>query len=797
MTSDNQNLDARAFALFERSLKRDRNMRRDWIEAQAGTDTDLRDKTLQLLTSDETEAGILLTGAAVTETYVDETPPDKIGVYKIGEKLGQGGMGTVYRGARDIGDFDHAVAVKLIKPGIISDNLKDRFAHEQQVMAGFSHPNIAHLYDGGTTDEGAPYIIMELIDGVSITDWVHQNRLSEKQCLDIFKTACQAVAYAHQNLIIHRDLTPSNVLVTTDGVVKLIDFGIAKPYDEAAAVQDPAGSLASLSFTPGFAAPERSKGAATNTLSDVYSLGKLLEDILPEGAKSTDLQAIYDKATALLPESRYASVNDLINDIDDYCSGYPVSAHLGGVGYKLRKFVKRNRVATVFGSVAMVGLVGGLVVTTSLYRQAETARQAADARFLDVRNLANTMMFDIYDEIADVPGGTKAEVKLAEAAQEYLDELSTDISADNDLKLETASGFFRLANIQGSPSAGAQKKIKSAKVNLETAEKLLVPIINNNPQNLAAALKLSNVYYALAELAQLSEQSVGAALENIDKSENIVKQARIFAPKDVDLHKEWIRARTLKSAILMKNNEQEKAISLALEIKQDNLDLAKAWPDDKIIQRQVAVSLNNVGRLFYRVERNEEAADLFSEAMIIVEELLLKHPDNELYHRDMAYTLWRRAHANSASENGGEQSIKDFKTAISIMQNLVDKDPSNKNSLVFHNVIKGESMLAYQRLGNYALAEEIGLQYITDSQNLSRQFPDDRNRVRDIMVAKWNLVELYNVWGKEEKACKMLAELFSLTAQMNGAGQLSAFDKDGLSDFENTRKKCAIKSTGL
>ena len=204
--------------------------------------------------------GAFHTGGAFHETLDDTAVPEQIGAYKITGLIGRGGMGAVYRGERVSGDFDHDVAIKVVRPGAMSDKLIARFEAERQTLASLSHPNIARLFDGGTLESGAPYIVMEYIDGLPITDFADKNNAAKAERLALFKAVCSAVSHAHQNLIIHRDITPSNVLVDKGGQVKLIDFGIAKPFDEDAAVLDMEHSLASLSFTPGFAAPERSQG---------------------------------------------------------------------------------------------------------------------------------------------------------------------------------------------------------------------------------------------------------------------------------------------------------------------------------------------------------------------------------------------------------------------------------------------------------------------------------------------------------------------------------------------------------
>ncbi|HHL43012.1 MAG TPA: serine/threonine protein kinase, partial [Hellea balneolensis] len=244
MTTHSDDSNAKALKLFERALDQPKHNRVQWIKDQTPNDAQLRKKALSYLSRDEDASKAIQTGGALYETLDDTAIPEQIGAYKIISLIGRGGMGSVYRGQRASGDFDHDVAIKVVRPGAMSDKLVARFENERQTLANLSHPNIARLYDGGTLDNGAPYIVMEFIDGVPVTEWAKQQNLSKPKRLQLFKSVCMAVEHAHQNLIIHRDITPSNVLVDKSGQVKLIDFGIAKPFDEDAALNDMENSLA-------------------------------------------------------------------------------------------------------------------------------------------------------------------------------------------------------------------------------------------------------------------------------------------------------------------------------------------------------------------------------------------------------------------------------------------------------------------------------------------------------------------------------------------------------------------------
>lgn len=193
----------RALALFEAFLDVDEDRQTGWLDGQEGITSAIRAKFSELIMADT--ANQILTGGALNLTDA-RPPPERIGAYRIGERIGAGGMGAVYEASRASGDFDHSVAIKLIKPGLLSEQLADRFADERQLLARFSHPNIARLFDGGKTECGQPYIVMELIEGIPLSEWVRQEQPNLEQRLRIFGQICDAVGYAHRHLVIHRDL---------------------------------------------------------------------------------------------------------------------------------------------------------------------------------------------------------------------------------------------------------------------------------------------------------------------------------------------------------------------------------------------------------------------------------------------------------------------------------------------------------------------------------------------------------------------------------------------------------------
>lgn len=478
MTADSER---RALAMFEAMLQQPEAARDAWLESEAAGDDALLSRVRAMRDADRIAA--LGTGAALDHAE-EESPPERIGAYRIVERVGSGGMGSVYRGERETGDFSHVVAIKVIKPGLLSESLIERFQRERSILARLRHPGIAQLYDGGETEGGSPFIVMEFVEGRPLLQWVNEDSPSPAERRGVFAAMCSAVAFAHRNLIVHRDLTPSNVLVTDDADrgwgVKLIDFGIARPADVLAdklagsgGIDSERASIVSLSLTPGYAAPERMRGTAVMTAADIYSLGRLLEKLMPPTAGDRELRAVIARATAAEPHDRYPTVEALADDVARSGDNRPVAAMAGGGRYRVAKFVKRYRTGVALAALAVLALVVALGVTLDAYARAERARRAEAARFAELRSLAGYMLFDLNGSLRRVIGNADARAGLADRAQRYLSALARSPESDPIVKLDAARGFVALASIQGVPSGPNLGMRDEARANLRQAVALL------------------------------------------------------------------------------------------------------------------------------------------------------------------------------------------------------------------------------------------------------------------------------------------------------------------------------------
>ena len=415
-------------------MKLEPDKRDEALDAACGDDDDLRREVGSLLAAD-LEAPTFLDGNAAelaAPSFVSPATSQAaeagrmIGSYRLLRRIGVGGMGRVFLAERDDQSFTQRVAVKIMR-GIAAEtrDLRERFRAERQILANLGHPSIAKVFDGGVTDDGLPYLVMEYVAGEPIDRYCARTKAPLEQRLALFEDVCAAVQHAHRHLVVHRDLKPSNILVTDDSVVKLLDFGIAKllePGRVGVETTEPLTRTGLIVLTPEYAAPEQLRREEITTATDVYSLGVVLYELLAgvrphdlAGSSATeieraiceaepiapsarvdtmhltppgsgveashlrgDLDTIVLKALRKEPEARYESVRAFTEDLDRYRKGLPILARPSTWTYRARKFVRRNRYGVGAGALAILALLGGLTATTFQWSRAE--REASKAR---------------------------------------------------------------------------------------------------------------------------------------------------------------------------------------------------------------------------------------------------------------------------------------------------------------------------------------------------------------------------------------------------------------------------------
>lgn len=492
----------------------DPEARAAWIAERCSGDEALAARVAGLLALEGTQFRLLPTESFIQPLSVIDQIPDRIGPYRVTGEIARGGMGAVVKAERDDGVFAQTVAIKLIRGDLASPRAQARFAEERRILARLSHPGIVRILDGGEA-EGRPWLAMDFVEGAPVTDALDARGASRDARLDAIEAVGEALAFAHRNLVIHADIKPSNVLMTSDGRVHLLDFGIARLI--VGLDEDESGDPYPL--TKGYAAPERAVGVAPTVASDVFSLGVLMLGMLgcaipgpddtcvpgtrlPVGQLDGDLAAIAAKALSERPEDRYPDVPALLSDIRRHRAFVPVAARQdGGWRYPAGRFVQRHRKGLALTALAGLALVATTAVSTVQYLRAERALAEADARFFELRELARFMLTELSDDLNDAPGTVQARARLAQVSGQYLARLAAVRDAPADLRLDTAQGYRRLAALQGLSGTSNLGRPDQAALSLDRAEALLAVLVREQPRNAAVLEEQGRVALARWVLA--------------------------------------------------------------------------------------------------------------------------------------------------------------------------------------------------------------------------------------------------------------------------------------------------------
>jgi len=581
--------------ILERALALDVGRRIQFLDEACAGDAELRREVESLLASHQQAGSDFLNspavGAVESPTRAAVRQGRRIGAYDILEQIGHGGMGEVFSAVRADGQYEKKVAIKLVRSGYDTESILERFRNERQILASLDHPNIARLLDGGTTDDGIPYLVMELVDGTPVDDYCDARKLNITSRLQLFRQICGAVQYAHQHLVIHRDIKPSNILVTPEGSPKLLDFGIAKLLDASGGTE----ATVLRPMSPEYASPEQIRGEPITTATDVYSLGVVLyrlltgrspyrvdsrtpaklagaitgseperpstsvqriESILRDGELREltsenvsgtreasplrlqqrlrgDLDFILLKALRKEPARRYASVDQFAEDLRHHLEGLPVTARKGTWSYRTGKFVQRHKAGVAAATLVLVTLVAGVVVTLREARIAEANRRRAEARFNDVRKLANSLMFEVHDSIENIPGATQARKLVLQRSLEYLDSLAKESGNDPDLLRELATAYRRIGMIQGNPKDPNLGDTKGALASFQKSLELRESLARLNPKSSKDQVQLAIAYLDFSDLQSNAAGNVVAGFQYCKKGLAILDREAPANPNDV------------------------------------------------------------------------------------------------------------------------------------------------------------------------------------------------------------------------------------------------------------------------
>ena len=654
--------------LFHAALPLSEQERAAFLQRSCPEDPELRSEVERLLAAHE-RAGDFISSPALAAEPAGSAADSSwvgghVGPYRIVREIGRGGMGAVYLAERADGQYEQRVALKVIKRGMDTEQVLVRFRAERQILASLDHPNIARLLDGGSTAQGVPFFAMEYIEGEPIDAWVNGRALPVDDRLRLFLQVCGAVAYAHQHLVVHRDIKPLNILVTPDGVPKLLDFGIAKVLHQGG---DEATSTVTgmRLLTPEYASPEQVEGRHATTVSDVYALGVVLYELLTgrspyrlrsrtplevvEAVRTTDperpsavggteklrrrlrgdLDTILLTALRKEPARRYQSVEQFAADVRRHLDGLPVRARPDTFGYRAGKFVRRNRVPVAAGVLLALALVGGTAATAYQARVARGAQERAERRFADVRKLANALLFDYHDAIRDLRGARPVRERMVRDALGYLDGLARESREDPSLQRELAGAYHRIGDLQGGePSSlgdteGAARSYAKALGILESLLRADSASARLRRDAANAALSLGRVVWGRGDLA--------GGLDHAHRARALLDPLVAAAPVDTDLRLQLSAATNLLGQISL---EQGK-IDRALAYHRADLEQFEASPESE--RRRPAVRHAVSVTYGYLADAQAESGDLAGalashrRSRALRRELSAEFPNNATY----------------------------------------------------------------------------------------------------------------------------------------------------------------------
>ena len=764
--------------LFEKALELNQSRIENFLKTECGDDNELYNEVMSLLESDEKEHSIF-SGSAADFINFDGTSLDgKIfGNYRAIKQIGTGGMGAVYLAERADGVFEQKVALKIVKPGMNSQEIIARFEAERQILARLQHPNIARLLDGGISEIGLPYFTMEYVAGMPITEYCDEKNLTIEQRLKLFRKVCEAVLYAHQNLVIHRDLKPSNIMVEEDGTVKLLDFGIAKVFEE----EDNQEALTRTGMrimTPEYASPEQVKGEPVSTATDIYSLGLILYQLLsgcpPYEIKSSsalemekvicltepqkpstmitkvpysetdsdskitseyitkkrstnlvklrklisgDLDNICLMAIRKEPQRRYSSIAQLIADLDNHLNGLPVVARKSTAAYRSKKFIQRHKTGVLVVSLAIFAIAFVTIYyTIRLAGERDKARLEAEKSKKVAEFL--TSIFNVSD-----PEYSRGETITA---RELLD------NGVKKIQNELSGQPQVLANMLG-VTGNVYKSLGLYKTALTLLNKAYIlddSLLGiNSPETVKNLNDLANLNFAMG--------NYDTAIEKLNKVIEIRK--KIFGEQSPET------AGSMNDLAMVlrekgKYDEAEKLLTSALLIREKKLSENSS---------DVAESINNLALIKQDKGEYEEAKKLFEKSLSIKEKLYGK------IHPSVTETIGNLAYLLQAMGNY-EEASKLFNQTLNIDKKLFgDLHPTISTDL--YNLASNEALM-----GDLGGAEKLYSEILElDKKLLGKNHPY-------IALDLNNLAGIYSDKGEYEKAEKLYKESLKLNKKIYG-----------------------------
>ena len=716
-------------ALLADALEHPPGQRQAFVDAATRDDDDLRSELSALVAAADCEdnrldsppAGLML--ESLQSHFTAPWTGRQLGPYRLIKLIARGGMGQVYLAERADGQYEQRVAIKLMREGFGGVPHVARFKAERQILASLDHVNLAKVLDGGITEDGVPYFVMELVAGEAIDAYAERMRLSIAQRVRLFRSVCQVVHYVHQKGVVHRDLKADNILVTHDGVVKLVDFGIAKHMAPGASGQTRTMTALRM-MTLDYCSPEQVRGDEITPASDLYSLGvvlyRLLTNANPYRVAAAPADSAYDLARAICdleppppskavsvdsqaarrslrgdldavvmmamrkdPAHRYASAEAFSEDLFRHLEGLPVLARRGAWSYRAGRFVLRHRAMVGAAMIANLALVGGIALASYQAWQAHQQRERAERHFASVRQLAHVFIFDIHDAIQNLVGSITARKMVVDNALVYLERLSDEASGDATLRLEVAAGYRKVGDILGRPRSPSLGDSRGAMASYDKAKALLTEAVRDPNERDAnfrlAQQELALVYrqqgQILADLGQFKEAS--AALRT---GLTLAIDLAAADPAHYENHLSLIDTYRVKSDVELASGDLDtyvKTSATAIQL----LEAAEASaPDDREILLRLSRMYAVHGAYFLSRDSSDESARqavvLYRKAHAMFQRLFGSNPDDERSAQSLASVQSNLGYA-LLRMGDFQQAAKVLGSASNIVSRSIARDPKN------------------------------------------------------------------------------------------------------------------------
>ncbi|MSV31652.1 MAG: serine/threonine protein kinase [Bryobacterales bacterium] len=805
--------------VFDGALDLSREELTRYLDAVCGTDGELREEVLSLIAA-LGEAGAFLEDPVVHLAAPRTSAGRQIGPYRLESLLGQGGMGEVYLSKREVDGYAMPVALKLIRHSAVTPGALRRFRMERQILARLHHAGITQLFDGGITDDGLPYLVTEYVDGNPLDKSEVARAMDLRRRLEAFQSICDAVSYAHRQLVVHGDLKPGNILMNPDGGIKLLDFGISRLLLTGEdTTESKTGGTTQLAMTPAWASPEQLRGEPVGVASDVYSLGRILyflltwelatpiEQMAPmqyyeklqkeapprpsvrsgDRKLEGDLDNIALKAVEFEPSERYPSVEALAEDIRAHLASRPIAARSHTWTYRAHKFVRRNRLMVLAAGAVALALLAGLGMTLWQARIARLNYERGERRFQDLRRLATTFIFDMDDAVARLPGTTAVRATMIRNSLQYLDGLAQEGVADPSLQEDLADAYEKVGDVQGRPGSmnlgGTAASLQSYR-KAEGIRRTLLSGAKENAERDRREEALANTLMRISSILR----ATGDGRQALEADQTALEMRRRLwdrKPEDMARQRNVASSLTATSASLSLVG----AFQGVMELRREGLrlygELAKRNPGREDDEQGLALAHTRMASILMHDKDMKGAVKHYREALRIQTALSIAHSGQAQYRISLGLA---QSNLGNALRVAGDPkaALASFAIAVRQYEPLVIADANEVRARTLLATVRLREAKAWNDLGDTKRAARLLRAVLEERRFLAERNPANAG-------ARGEVAEAHGVLGDVALRARQLPEA---AAQYETALRLfAALETEGRSNAADHEEVARIRAS--